>query len=131
MVGRRRVGTVIADDEPKVRQALASLLEGTEYEVLASVADGDELVNCLTEHRPTLVITDMNMPAGGPGIVSRVGETRPGTVVVAMSAESSSSLVEAAVAAGAAAFWDKLGLRSLLDVLDALDVADTLGVGES
>lgn len=120
MTGRPEVGTVIADDEPRVRRALASLLEGTEYVVLAMAEDGDEALEQIAALAPRVVLTDMNMPAGGPEVVARILANHPGTIVVVMSADSSPDLVATTAAAGAAAFWDKLGTTSLLDVLDAL-----------
>lgn len=52
---------VIADDHPILAEGLRRLLE-PEFEVVAIVADGRELVAAVKQHRPDIVIADVNMP---------------------------------------------------------------------
>lgn len=52
---------VIADDHPILAEGLRRLLE-PEFQVVAIVADGRELVAAVKQHRPDIVIADINMP---------------------------------------------------------------------
>jgi DNA-binding NarL/FixJ family response regulator len=53
---------VLAEDAALMRAGLVSLLEGLGHTVVATVGDGDALVQAAREHRPDLVITDVRMP---------------------------------------------------------------------
>lgn len=52
----------IADDHYLVREGTRRLLESAGIEVVASVADGDGLVEAVEAHRPDAVLTDVRMP---------------------------------------------------------------------
>jgi two-component system response regulator DesR len=54
---------LLADDQAMVRSALAALL-GLEddFEVVAEVGRGDEVVAAATEHRPDVALLDIEMP---------------------------------------------------------------------
>ncbi len=53
---------VIADDSALLREGLARLLAEAQIDVVASVADGDELEAAVSEHHPDLAIVDIRMP---------------------------------------------------------------------
>lgn len=52
----------IADDHYLVREGTRRLLESAGIEVVASVADGNALVEAVETHRPDAVLTDVRMP---------------------------------------------------------------------
>ena len=52
----------IADDHYLVREGTRRLLESAGVEVVASVADGDELLDAVETHSPDAVLTDVRMP---------------------------------------------------------------------
>jgi putative two-component system response regulator len=52
---------LIADDDPKIREALSSILEGEEYAVI-SVASGEEALHCLDDASPDVILLDLSMP---------------------------------------------------------------------
>src|SRR5947209_1336436 len=54
--------TILADDDVLLREGLASLLERSEFQVVAQAGDGAELVALVEEHGPDLVIVDIRMP---------------------------------------------------------------------
>ena len=57
------VRLVLADDEPLLRRGLRVLLEtGARVEVVAEAADGEELVEVVAQHRPDVVLIDVQMP---------------------------------------------------------------------
>lgn len=64
------IRVVLADDENLVRGALASLLDlEPDIEVLAQAADGAAAVELTREHRPDLVLLDLEM-AGTDGLTA-------------------------------------------------------------
>ena len=52
---------LVVDDDAALRFALCRLLEHWGYEVVTA-ADGDEGLQCLTEHGPDVVLVDMFLP---------------------------------------------------------------------
>lgn len=57
-----KVRVLLADDHQILAQGIRSLLE-PEYDVLAVVSDGHELVAAAIRHRPDIIITDISMPS--------------------------------------------------------------------
>lgn len=55
-------GIVLADDAVLLREGVRSLLEDEGMEVLASVGDGEQLLEAVRRHRPGLAIVDVRMP---------------------------------------------------------------------
>lgn len=53
---------VIAEDLALLREGIASLLKDGGHEVLATVGDGDALLDAAAEHNPDLAIIDVRMP---------------------------------------------------------------------
>ncbi|MFE9692443.1 response regulator [Micromonospora sp. NPDC005806] len=53
---------VVGEDQPIVREGVMSMLARVGMEVVASVADADELVRITADLRPDVVITDIQMP---------------------------------------------------------------------
>jgi DNA-binding NarL/FixJ family response regulator len=56
------VRVVIAEDLVLLREGIASLLADAGHEVVAAVADGDELVAAVAERKPDLAIIDVRLP---------------------------------------------------------------------
>ena len=53
---------LLADDHQILAEGVRSLLE-PEFEVVAIVADGRELVASAKQHRPDLIVADITMPS--------------------------------------------------------------------
>ena len=54
---------LLADDQALVRSALAALLSlEADFEVVAEVGRGDEVVAAALEHRPDVALLDIEMP---------------------------------------------------------------------
>jgi len=72
------VRVVIAEDQAMVRGALAALLElEGDIEVVAQAADGDEALALVKEHRPDVLVTDIEMPGStGLELAAEVTELR-------------------------------------------------------
>ena len=55
---------VIAEDSVLLRAGLTRLLSDGEFEVVAAVADADQLLKAVAEHQPDLAVIDVRMPPG-------------------------------------------------------------------
>ncbi|MGN9842724.1 response regulator transcription factor [Nonomuraea sp. H19] len=53
---------VVADDAVLIREGLVRLLEEFGCEVVATVGDGDRLVEAIAEHKPDVSVVDVRMP---------------------------------------------------------------------
>jgi DNA-binding response OmpR family regulator len=78
---------LLVEDDPQLRGMIAMLLEGEGYPV-AVAADGLDAIQYLREHRPSLVILDMNLPyvdgdEVGARVRARYGHAVPILVVTA------------------------------------------------
>jgi DNA-binding NarL/FixJ family response regulator len=56
------VRTVVAEDNPLLRDGIALLLADHGIEVVAAVDNGDDVVAAVAEHRPDVAIVDVRMP---------------------------------------------------------------------
>ena len=93
------VRVVIAEDHLLVREGMQRILEAAhDVEVVAAVADGDELEAAIERERPDVVVTDVRMPPSGEaeGIrVARDGRERypeMGVVVLSQYADPAYAL---------------------------------------
>ncbi|MBB6673955.1 response regulator transcription factor [Cohnella nanjingensis] len=74
------VNIAVVDDEERIRQGLAKLVEqtGEEYRVVGTYANGQELLDALGGLQLDLVITDIKMPQmNGLQLIERVQQRRP------------------------------------------------------
>jgi DNA-binding NarL/FixJ family response regulator len=53
---------ILADDDVLLREGLASLLERSDFRVVAQAGDAAELVELVREHQPELAVVDIRMP---------------------------------------------------------------------
>jgi DNA-binding NarL/FixJ family response regulator len=84
------VRIVIAEDEPLLREGLASLLRAESLDVVATAGDPDGFLAAVDEHGPDVAIVDVRMPPThtDEGIVAAVEarRRRPGIAVLVLSA---------------------------------------------
>ena len=78
---------LLVEDDPQVRGMMVMLLEGDGLPVLVA-ADGLDAIHHLQEHRPSMVILDVNLPyvdgdEVGARVRTRYGSTVPILVVTA------------------------------------------------
>ncbi|MGW3635212.1 response regulator [Streptomyces sp. NPDC005122] len=81
------IRVVLAEDNYLLRAGTAALFEALpEVELLAAVADKEQLIAAVEEHRPDVVITDIRMPPGhsteGLLAAAEIRERFPGTGVI-------------------------------------------------
>ncbi|MFC7929920.1 LuxR C-terminal-related transcriptional regulator [Streptomyces cinereoruber] len=53
---------VLAEDQFLLREGLTRLLEPNEFEIVAAVGTGPELIRALAEHEPDIALVDIRMP---------------------------------------------------------------------
>ncbi|MFB4295278.1 response regulator [Actinomadura sp. NTSP31] len=135
---------LLADDQELIRTALSALLDlEDDFEVVASVGRGDEVVAAVLEHRPDVALLDIEMPGtDGLAAAAVLAEKAPGCRVVILTTFGRAGYLRRAMAAGAAGFVVKdARAEALADavrrvargerVVDPALAAATLAAGDS
>ena len=100
---------LLADDQTLVRGALAALLElEDDFEVVAQVGRGDEVLAAAIAHRPDVALLDIEMP-GGDGIEAAraLATALPGCRAVILTTFGRPGFLRRAMEVGAAGFLVK------------------------
>ena len=118
-MGRLRV--LIADDNDSVRAAVGRLLED-EFELVGAVATGRELVDAALEHRPDVIVSDLDMPSldglAAMKVLRDAGHTIPFVLLTAME--------------GDARDWINTGVIGVVlksDLLDLVEAVESAAAG--
>lgn len=91
-----KLKVVIADDEPEMLEYISHLVTRAGHFVVATAADGQELIEQHRQHSPDVIVTDIQMPVvDGLEAVVRCFLHRPVAVIV-VSAHYDSDLIERA-----------------------------------
>ena len=103
------VRVLIADDHPVFRDGLASLLDPLDgIEVVARAADGAEAVAMVAEHRPDVVVMDVQMPElNGIEATRRIVAEHPEVGVLVLTMGEDDGTVLSALRAGARGYLRK------------------------
>ena len=89
------------EDDPIVRADLRLILEEHGFDVCADARDGVEAVELAREHRPDLILIDLNLPElDGVEATRRILGERT-VPIVALTGHTDSGVIERAVEAGA------------------------------
>jgi len=92
---------MVVDDEPMVRQCLASAVKEWGREVVTA-GDGEEAFLKFREYHPSVVLTDLRMPKmDGLALIRSIKRTNPQTPMVLMTGFWSEDLVTQALREGA------------------------------
>jgi DNA-binding NarL/FixJ family response regulator len=98
----RPVRVVLVEDNEVFREALETLLALHEIEIVASLADGSEVVGVCAVLEPDVVVLDYRLPGlDGVEVASAVRHACPGVAIVCLTAEVTPREEEALLAAGA------------------------------
>ncbi len=100
---------MLVDDHAMVRQGLRSILTGySNMEIVGEAANGVEALCAVEQHRPTVVIMDINMPRmDGIEATARIKARYPEIFVIGLSVNAGSENQQAMQNAGAAALLTK------------------------
>jgi len=135
---------LLADDQALVREALCALLALEEdFEVVAAVGRGDEVVAAAREHRPDVALLDIEMPGlDGLAAAAVLAAQVPDCRVVILTTFGRAGYLRRAMEAGAAGFVVKDAPSDVLAdairrvrtgerVVDPALAVATLAAGES
>jgi two-component system invasion response regulator UvrY len=99
---------LVVDDHPIVRAGLRRLLASKSETEIREAASGKEALSVFREHRPTLVILDLNLPGiGGLEVIARLKIADPDVRVLVLSMHDDQMHVTRALQAGAAGYVSK------------------------
>jgi CheY-like chemotaxis protein len=100
---------LIADDEPSLRLLVSATIASDEYDVVEAI-DGDEAWGLIRQHRPSVVLLDVQMP-GRTGLeLARAIRQDPDlakTCVILLTSKAQQSDVQAGMDAGADRYLTK------------------------
>ena len=109
-----RARILVADDHPDMRRQVVSILE-PEFEIVATVANGQEAIDGAAACEPHLVVLDISMPVlNGFDAAARIAKLPEPPKIVFLSVHEDPAYFEAAQSAGATAYVVKRFLASEL-----------------
>jgi len=122
-----KIKLLIADDHEVVRCGLKTLVAGTEIQVIAEVATGEDAVKYALENEVNVVLMDIRMPnTDGLTALGRIKLDKPNMPVLMLSTFDNPTYIARSVALGASGFLLKGCTRE--ELLEAIRRA---AVGES
>jgi two-component system nitrate/nitrite response regulator NarL len=96
---------LIVDDHPLTRDALATLLNQHEFDVVGQVGDGNQAIEAVRRLQPDLVLLDLSMPdLDGLAALPLLREAAPECEVVVLTASGTEDNLLAAIRGGAAGY---------------------------
>jgi two-component system, response regulator YesN len=94
---------LIADDEPKIRRGLRTLISsfGYDLEVIAEAEDGETAIRLARERDPDIMLVDVRMPfMSGLEFIEGIKATLPGKIVIIVSGHDEFEYAQSAVRLG-------------------------------
>jgi DNA-binding NarL/FixJ family response regulator len=122
-----RITVLLADDHALVRRGFRRLLEDdTELAVVGEASNGEEAIALAARLNPHVIVMDAAMPGtSGLAAIKVILEQRPSARILMLSMHSEATLVQQALAAGAAGYV----LKNALD-LDLAAAVKKVAAGE-
>ena len=106
---------LIADDHKIVRDGLKRILAGTELEVAAEAASGDEALALVKANDFDIAMLDMSMPGlSGVALVKRLKAEKPKLKLLVLSMHGEKQYAARALKAGASGYLNKDSASELL-----------------
>jgi DNA-binding NarL/FixJ family response regulator len=124
---------LIVDDHPLFRQGLVDVIDTDPgLDVVAQAADGEVAIARALEHRPDVILMDVNLPnANGLGVTRRILSELPRTKVIILTGYDDAEQVFHALRLGAAAYCSKdIPPESLLHTVYSVFKGDYVVHGE-
>lgn len=103
------IRVILADDHPLIRAGLANLIEDIGgFAIVAQAGDGLEALALAEEHRPDLMLMDIQMPIlSGLDCLARLKETHPEIKILMLSMHADADYVRRALDLGARGYLMK------------------------
>jgi DNA-binding NarL/FixJ family response regulator len=110
------IHVLIADDHPATRAGLRVIVESEgDLRVVAEAADGHEAVALFSQHRPDLVLIDLQMPnLNGLEAITRIRQEHAAARIVVLTSYPGDARVKRALAAGAISYLLKTARTTVL-----------------
>ncbi|NDV99624.1 response regulator transcription factor [Salipiger sp. PrR002] len=104
--GAEPTKVVIVDDHPLVAEGIEALLDSyDDIAVLATVSDGQIMIDRLDELSPDVILMDLNMPGlGGLSATEMILERRPETRILILSMHDTPQYITTALGHGASGY---------------------------
>lgn len=119
-----KINVLVADDHPIIREGVKSMLEGSDINVVAEAATGNQAIEQSVTINPDVVLLDIRMPeTDGLEALERIADRAPRTKVVMFSSFDNPTYIARAVALGAAGFVLKGAGKD--EILTAINRAHT------
>lgn len=99
----RPTRVVVVDDHPMVAEGIEAILESyDDINVVATLSDGQTMIDRLEELSPDVILMDLNMPGlGGLSATEMILELRPTTRILVLSMHDSREYISTALSHGA------------------------------
>lgn len=109
--GVARIRAIVVDDHPGFLQSVVSFL-AADFDVVATARDGRSALDLVRQHKPDLVVLDIQMPKlNGIEVARELAKDSWTPAVVICSVETDPEVVEAARKAGALAYVFKARIQ--------------------
>jgi two-component system, NarL family, response regulator NreC len=121
-----RPRVLVADDHVIMTQGLGRLLEG-EVEIVATASDGQQLVDRARQHRPDIIVSDVNMPGmSGLDAMRRLKADGLRSKFIFLTLHTDSRLASEAMRAGASGYLLKhAAAEELIEAIHAVMAGHT------
>ncbi|MDH5543432.1 MAG: response regulator transcription factor [Nitrospinota bacterium] len=105
---KKKVRVILAEDEFHIRELMKRVFLSMNTEVVAEAGNGSEAVNLYRQHKPDILLLDINMPqVDGRAALKQVMKEFPKAFVVMLTAVSSMNVVQECLDAGASCYIRK------------------------
>lgn len=120
---------LVADDHTVLRQALAQVLNAEpDFEIVAEAADGQQAVELTRQHKPDVVILDINMPYlnGVEATREIVQMDNPPYIIILTMSEDDEQMLEAIRAGAKGYFLKNSDISQLVTAIRAVIGGDVI-----
>ena len=99
----KQTTVVVVDDHPMVAEGIQAILDGSpDISVLATLSDGQQIIDQLDELAPDVILMDLNMPGlSGLTATEIILERRPETRILVLSMHDTPAYISTALSHGA------------------------------
>ena len=115
-----RYTVLICDDRSELRAAITTVLSNVpNFQVVGEAIDGASCLDQVRQTHPDLLILDIGMPGGGPGVATAARALHPDLHILVFSGINDPQVQNTMLCAGADEYVVKTGrLRPLLEALN-------------
>ena len=119
-----KIKLLVADDHAVVREGVATILKGSDIQVVAEASTGNQAIERAMNLQPDVVLLDVRMPdTDGLEALERITDRSPRTKVVMFTGHENPTYVARAVALGAAGYVMKGATKD--EIVTAISRAHT------